>query len=416
MASYPSLWVFCAATVAASLLAGPTRAQETRLEIATAPEPLVIRRIISLEESAITVRTADQDRTIPRDELIELSLPTPPARELKGNDVLVLTSGDRLQVANVTSAEDAVTATLRAAPAVRLSIPLEYTRGLIRLAKGVPGWRERLPVADDSAVDLVLLRNSDRIRGEFTGLTDDALAIKTASGASTIDPEDLRAIAFSPDLLAKRHTEKRHVVVQFRDGSFWTADSVTRPAGEPAWFVTVGSDRWTIPGEGIVRVAFYSDSATSLATLPPRSRKRTPFLPDAAPSGQEAPPPAPGEEEPVTTIGGAPVPRGLEGPGRTEWTFSLDGTWSEFRGTLEIPDSAGDGGTATFRVAVDGKLVLESGLVSAAAGPRRIAPVAIQGAKTLTLTIDYGEFWDVRNRGVWIDPRLVRRPQPPAKR
>ncbi len=416
MASFARPWILCAVAVAVSLFARRTVAQETRLEIVTAPEPLVVRRIISLEESGITVRTADQDRTIPRDELIELSLPAPPPRELKGNDLLVLTSGDRLQVASITSAEDAVTATLRAAPAVRLSIPLEYTRGLIRLAKGVPGWRERLPIVDAPAVDLVLLRNSDRIRGEFTGLTDEALTIKTASGATTIDPEDLRAIAFSPDLLAKRHTEQRHVVVQFRDGSFWTADSVTRPAGEPAWFVTVGTDRWTIPEEGIVRVAFYSDSATSLATLPPRSRKRTPFLPDAAPSGKEAPPPVPAEEDPLTTIGGAPVPRGLEGPGRTEWTFSLDGAWSEFRGTFEIPDSAGEGGTATFRVAVDGRPVLESGLVPAASGPRRIAPVAIQGAKTLTLTIDYGEFWDVRNRGVWIDPRLVRPPQPPVKK
>lgn len=404
-----------------SFLAGswsfPLAAQEIRLETIASPEPIAVRRIVSLEETSIAIHTADQQRTIPRDELIGLTFPAAPARDLKGNDLLCLTSGDRLQVGNVASQDDAITATLGAAPAVRLTIPLEYTCGLIRLAKGVPGWRERLPVSDDPAVDLVLLRNSDRLRGEFVRLTDEKLLLKTATGETAIEPEDLRALVFSPDLLAKRPIPPRLAVVQFRDGSFWTADSVTRPAGESALYVTVGADRWTIPEEAISRIAFYSPSASSLLALEPAGRRTVPFLPDA-PKG---PPPAsepktlPDQDE-LPTLRGLPVPRGLAGPGRTEWTYPLEGRWTEFRASPAIPDSAGEGGSAVFRVEVDGKPVFESGLLKSGAGTGSVSSVSLTGARTLKLTIDYGEFWDVRNRGVWIDPRLVRHPQPPVKK
>jgi len=398
-----------ALAILAAGLALPVDAQEIRLETATSAEPIVVRRILSLDETALKVRAGDQDRSIPRDDLIALTLPSAPSRDLRGNDLLSLTSGDRLRVDKVTSANDALVATLRASSAVQLTIPLEYTRGLIRLPKGVSGWIERLPTSDDPSVDVALLQNSDRIRGEFLSLSDEKLTLKTAAGETSIEPEDLRAIAFCPDLLAKRPIPARHTVVQFRDGSFWTADSVTRAAGESHWYVTVGADRWTIPDDAVVRIAFYSGSAPSLTSIIPVEHRTIPFLPDVpqAKAGRE-PSESPDLMGDLPTVGGTPVPRALNGSGRTEWTYSLEGEWTSFRAAAEIPDSAGEGGSAVFRIDIDGKRVFESGLRRAGGGTLPIPPVSLTGAKTLRLTIDYGEFWDVRNRGVWIDPRLVR--------
>ena len=418
-----------AAGLVASISAERGLADEAiRMESTADRGPVAVRRIVSLDDSALRIRPApgergsDGERTIRREELISLdfSHAAPVSREVRGTALLFLTSGDRLQVLSVTSDEDALAVSLVASTATRLSIPLEQTRGLLHLERGrrKVDWLARLPVANGSS-DIALLQNADRIRGEFVGLSEESLTMNTDKGETSVSAEDMKGLAFSPDLLSDRPSPARHSIVQFRDGSYLTVDTIRRGAGEIGWMVKVGEASWSFPDEAISRIAFYSESAASLLSLTPTDCRTVPFLPTEA---SDPPKPLAGAAAtdsaapPISSVGapsvvqGRPIPRGLEAGGRTEWTYRLKPGWTELRAAANVPDSAGEGGSCVLRIEVDGKAVYASPILRASREAISIPTVPLGGASTLELVIDYGEFWDVRNRGVWIDPRLIRQP------
>ena len=409
---------------------GPTAigAEGLRLESTVDRTPVPLRRIVSLDDTVLKVRPApgekgsDGERSIRREDLIALVFAPPSTgRPPRGTDLLSLTSGDRLRVVSAVSGEESLSASLAASSTTRLAIPLEQLRGLLRLARGTGAaeWSARLPLADGSS-DVALLQNADRLRGEFLGLSEESLTFNTAAGETKIAREDVKGIAFSPELLSLRPIPARHAIVQFRDGSYLTVDTVRRGAGETDWQLALGDARLAIPEDALRRIAFYSESAASLLSQPLADRRTVPFLPEVtgAAEAEDSAAPAPSESAsasaesdsfpPPPVLHGHPIPRGLEAAGRTEWTYDLDPMWTEFRAAANVPDAAGDRGSCVLRIEVDGKAVYESPLLRPASEDVPTPPVPLQSARTLKLVIDYGEFWDVRNRGIWIDPRLIR--------
>jgi hypothetical protein len=91
--------------------------------------------------------------------------------------------------------------------------------------------------------------------------------------------------------------------------------------------------------------------------------------------------------------------------------YDLDGGWAGFRTQFRI-DSDSPLADVTVRIYLDDKPAFERKNVKAG----RIYPVVVvplNGAKTISLEVDYGENYAMEDRFVWLDPALLRT-LPPA--
>jgi hypothetical protein len=78
-----------------------------------------------------------------------------------------------------------------------------------------------------------------------------------------------------------------------------------------------------------------------------------------------------------------------------------------------LDDSGANRGRAACRVLIDGREVFAEPDLQGGKEPIKI-DVPLEGAKQLTLEVDFGENADVGDRVLWAEPRLLRS-QPPAQ-
>ena len=105
--------------------------------------------------------------------------------------------------------------------------------------------------------------------------------------------------------------------------------------------------------------------------------------------------------------GGRLYVKGLGVHSAARLSYKLDRPWGRFQSEIGIDDSTAGGGSAGFRVFVNGKLKYTSPAVRGGTPPRAVS-VDLAGAKQLDLVVDYGEAGDVLDHADWLNARLVR--------
>jgi hypothetical protein len=92
-------------------------------------------------------------------------------------------------------------------------------------------------------------------------------------------------------------------------------------------------------------------------------------------------------------------------------TYRLDHDYRRFDAKIAVDDSAKGGGSVTFGVYAlrAGKWAeaFKSGIVRGGDEPQPIS-VDLNGAKGITLTVDFADRGDELDRAVWLDARLIR--------
>ena len=149
-------------------------------------------------------------------------------------------------------------------------------------------------------------------------------------------------------------------------------------------------------------VQYFDNPVVRLPGMKPRQVVHTPFL------GAVRPPVVDG------SIGGGPLvvagrwtASGLGVTSRTRMTWALGRHHHRFCARVAIDDSAEGAGDVVFRVLVDGRAAWSSGPLTGRDRPKRVGPIDLEGAGSLTLEVDYGRRADAGDHAVWLDPRLL---------
>ena len=112
-------------------------------------------------------------------------------------------------------------------------------------------------------------------------------------------------------------------------------------------------------------------------------------------------------------MGGRVFDNGLGVHSRTELDYQLDRGYESLVATIGIDDAVRPAGSVVFRVLGDGKVLLDSGVVTGKDPPRDVN-VNVVGVSTLTLVVDYGDELDLSDQADWGGARLLK-PAPTSR-
>ena len=301
-----------------------------------------------------------------------------------------------------------------------ISLPLELVAGIVFTPPADMQQADllRANVAGTLRVpsDRVLLSNGDELKGEIAGLaiatdrqtklTHSQLVIRTSAGDIKAPRDKLIAIAFNPSLAAKPKPEVARIWVGFADGSRLLAKSLTLDAKEAKIALALGP-AITVPAEDVVALLPLGGRTVYLSDLKPAGYQQIPYLnlmwpwhADANVLGSQL------------RGGGRLYLKGLGMHAAARLTYDLDQPYRTFAADAAIDDATGGRGAAVFRVYIDdgsGKwqLKYDSPIVRGGAAPMPIA-VDLQGAKRLSLLVDFGDKGDELAHADWLGARLVK--------
>lgn len=320
-----------------------------------------------------------------------------------GRDEVLLAGGDRL-ICRVVSMDDEhlVVRWRLVADQSDWRIPLERVRAVV--LRGAPKKIVRRSLSRDRRrpVDELWLRGGDRMAGELKSLGAEAVVLATEAGSRRVARESVAVLSMNPELQVASRRAPRHVRVGFVDGSRLTAAWPKAVAGGLVRLVLDDRTRHDVAGRSIRSVQYFGSQAVRLPGKKPRQVVHTPFV------GAVRPPVVDG------SISGGPLvvagrwtASGLGMTSRTRMTWTLDRRHRRFCARVAIDDSADGAGDVVFRVLVDGRAVWASGPLTGRDPPKRVGPIDLEGAGSLTLEVDYGRRADVGDHAAWLDPRLL---------
>lgn len=284
-----------------------------------------------------------------------------------------------------------------------MSIPLKQVSA-IALAE-----ETSLPAspAGSRTEDVIQLANGDSIRGIIAELDNNGISIQPTGGASTKVPLDsIRRIHFA--VLGASGTAKRergfHILLG--DRTSLTAARVDLRGSVFSIAFPDGSKR-DLPAAAVRSIEQVNGPVTWLSSLAPSESLNKPFLQRAWPPRMDRSV----DGEPLRA-GDRTYARGIGVHSYTKLDWTIDPAFKAFRTRYAI---AGDWPYAnvTVRILLDGKVVYEKADIRSGPISEPII-IPIQGQKTLSLEVDYGQNYDVQDRFNWIEPAFLDS-IPPAK-
>lgn len=351
----------------------------------------------------------DASHELPLDEVVSLQFDRKPATFSGGESLVLLANGDRLVARPTTVSDDVLTAVWkRGASQTDLKLPLETVTAVIFDLPVAKADRQRL-FADLQTLppgdDIVLLANGDRTQGEFEKLDGVFVELKLATGSLKLDRSRVRAIRFNPELTSAPKVAGRRLVISLVDGSRLTATSAELQASELK-LTTTSKQTLALPLASVVSCHVYGSRVIPLTDREPTEVSFVPYLAARWPLVKHA-----------NVLHGPLSLRGIEyGAGlgmhsRMSVTYALSGNEREFRATVGVDDNANGAGSVRFAVELDGQRTWTSDEITGRSTPLDIPPVAIRGAKRLTLLVDFGQKADVSDYANWCDAVLIVKPK-----
>ncbi|MCH7870962.1 MAG: NPCBM/NEW2 domain-containing protein [Planctomycetes bacterium] len=191
------------------------------------------------------------------------------------------------------------------------------------------------------------------------------------------------------------------VRVELIDGSTFTG-RIVRADGESIHIATSVNATVVLDLDDIAALTITSDRVVHIGDLKTVTQKiegilHRPWTPRFDRSAAGGP----------ISLGGRVYERGLGVHSRTELTFAIDGAYETFVATIGIDDSVRPRGSVVFRVAGDGRILYDSGVVTGKDEPVDIR-VDVTDVKRLRLIVDFGEGLDLADHADWADARLLK--------
>ena len=351
----------------------------------------------------------DASRELPLDEVVSLQFDRKAAAFSGGESLVLLANGDRLVTRATAVSEDVLAVAWKRLPSQPdLKLPLETVAALVFDLPAAKADRQRL-FADLQTLppgdDLVLLANGDRTQGEFEKLDGAFVELKGTTGPLKLDRSRVRAIRFNPALTSPPKVEGRRLVISLVDGSRFTATSAELQGSELK-LTTPTKQALSVPLASVVSCHVYGSRAIPLADREPTEVSFVPYLAARWPLVKNA-----NVLHGPLSLRGTEYGAGLGMHSRMSVTYALSGNEHEFRATVGVDDCANGAGSVRFAVELDGQRTWTSDEITGRSAPLDIPPVAIRGAKRLTLLVEFGQKADVSDYADWCNAVLIVEPK-----
>lgn len=337
-------------------------------------------------------------------------LQTEPTPAIAASGWTLLATGDQLRVQPLVIDDVSVVTKWTHFPTLPpTAIPLEVCRGIAfklpadALRQGQL-FSELLERTDES--DQVVLRNGDRIAGEFVGVSEGRIVIETALGEVPAEMSRASSLAFNPDLISVPAHDGVLTTLVLRDGSTLWARSV-QSDGDELLVHSLAGFKVALPVTTLRELRLYGGPRVSLAVLDRdlTQRQTTPFL-----SVRRAPQIGRNVTGGLLSVRGRRFATGIGVSSGTSLTWPLNGEYSSFHVTIGIDDVADGHGSVIFEVLVDDKSVWKSERLTGRDASFPIPDVDVTGAQQLTLRTHFADRGHVYDFADWCDPLLIRSP------
>lgn len=337
----------------------------------------------------------------------DLPLPPPPA-----GPQVIFANGDRLPGQVLDLAQERLALRTALVEKQEMRIPLTAL-ALVWLSEPAnvddPGQLRRRLLAEQRSQDTVLLRNGDVLEGTWTGLdrpgTDGKarLHLEMNGQEVAVDRDRVAVIALNTDLARPFLPKGVYARLVLTDGTRLGLASARLESKMLSGQTLIGVPV-RVPSADMASLDLRQGRAVYLSDLKPRRYEHTaylgvkyPFVPDGSVAGREL------------LLAGSTYDKGLGVHSQSTLTYDLAPGYRRFQALVGLDDRTGRGGSVRIRVLVDGKprdlgwdkeLTLTDGA--------RPVDLDVQGAKELTLIVEFGRGGDVQDHVNWADARLIR--------
>ena len=254
-----------------------------------------------------------------------------------------------------------------------------------------------------AAEDVFITRETEDIKAPRGRL--ESLGVETGSFAfggrsRGFSTEKAYAVVFAAGP-AGAAGERFPMTISLSDGSIFSG-SLERGDAETLSVSTSLGLSATVPISAVARLNIFSDRVVYLSDLTPVGERVEGVLHRPWPVRMDR-----NAAGGPLSIDGRSFEKGVGVHSRTELTYELGGRFEKFASSIGLDDAVRPRGSVVFRVSADGKVVFDSGLVTGADASRDVV-LPVIGAKTMTLTVDYGDAVDLADQADWADARLIK--------
>lgn len=367
-------------------------------------------RILGITEQNLRIRSRD-DSEHSFDLATVTAVKVTDLREEKSPPVsatpwVFLETGDRLRMEPLMIDDVSVVARWSRFPQLPpVEIPLESCRGIafelstdpVRQGREISGILERATNADQ-----ISLRNGDRIEGEFLGLKDGNVSLETSIGATQTESEQLRSIAFNPELISAPGREGRFALLVLRDGSLMVVKSV-HSDGELLLGRSVAGYAITIPVTVLRECRFFDENKVPLAELKVQTEQVLPWL-----SVTRSPVINRNVLGSLLRLNYRHAATGIGVTSGTSLTWQLDARYRRLRLSAGLDEAAGRLACVVFDVLADGVSVWKSAEIKYGNRTIRVPEIKVTGVQRLELRVHFSDRGNVHDIADWINPTLIR--------
>lgn len=366
-------------------------------------------RLEKLTAEGLTWRE-EAARSFPLADVVRWEFEGRRARLSRESPLVVLANGDLLAADVIRADEEELALQWDRLTGLReFKIPLEAVRAVVfrqptegELLRDL--WRrveQAVPGADE-----VILQNGDSLRGELKGVSDRELRLEGENAPGTLGRRGVLAVVFNPELQDMPRLEGPGGLVMLTDGSRLHVRGLRLIDAELLGCEALCATPFEFPCAAVVSVQFLGQGCQPLSELVPVESEFTPFLAEEWPWRRDRN----CLGQPLQLRGNCHA-TGLGVHSRQRLTYDLPGRAEAFMATVGIDDSARGRGAVEFSVLVDDQPVWSSGVVRGRDEPRLVPRVSLQGARRLTLLVDFGPGANVLDHADWCDPVLIGAPR-----
>jgi hypothetical protein len=281
----------------------------------------------------------------------------------------------------------------------------QFAVPLDRVAAVVRGQDLPANLADSRADDVVQLSNGDTAHGVVSNVCALGVTLQAGDATTTLPWTNVTGVLFSSSPQPPAPTRLYRLTLS--DGSAFSVAAVALANDKMTITLSDQTARQIDPGS-VATIEQLNGPLSWLTDQTPTENIFKPYFSEWFPARFDQ------------TVDGKPITQkypgfhhGIGCHSYSRISYALTGQYAAFRTQFAI-DSDSSLADVTVRILLDGKPALEKKNVKAG----QIYPVTtvpLNGAKTLSLEVDYGQNFATQARFVWLDPALLREIPSPTK-
>jgi hypothetical protein len=334
------------------------------------------------------------DGVTPWDQILEISHNVPSTAVPSAHQTLIFRGGDHLAGQPVSF--DGNSIQWNTPMLGQIGFPIDSVVGISRGSTSPPDLDQ---VRTD---DVVRLSNGDSVHGIINQITATAVTIQAGDATPTLNWDAIEAVLFSTAPGNPASATRRMFRLRLQDNESITVSDISLTDNQITMTFPDKSTHEIAPAQ-VAAIEQLNGPITWLTSLRPSADVYRPFFSESFPTVIDR---TVADHSPIRDKYPA-FHHGIGCHSYSKLTYNLDGNFAAFR-TQFVVDSNSPLADVTVRIYLDDKQVFEVKGVKAA----RIQPVVtvpLEGAKSLSLEVDYGQNYATEDRFIWLDPAFMRK-------